>query len=150
MKSGELQITEVREYSADVASGLGRLMRVLSEDLANEPIAEDRLRAIIESPTRAQLIAELQGRVVGAATLNLIVSLSGTKAWLDDFVVNNDESIRGQGVGYKLWSEMLSWSREQGATSLQFTSKSTREAAQIFYRRQGARERDTIPFRIDL
>ena len=146
----QLKIVRVQAYTPELAKSLAELMGQLSDSYVASEVPKDRLEVIIASPDRMQLIAELHGQLVGAATLTLIAGIVATKVWLDDFIVSEDESVRGKGVGYALWNEMLAWGREKGASSMQFTSKPTRIAAQKFYERQGARKRDSIPFKIDL
>lgn len=141
------EVKHLTEYSEEVAEGLGRLMPDLSQRLTDDPVDEERLRQIIESPDKDQFVARLHGRIVGAATLNLIVGLVGRKAWLEDFVVSSDESIRGQGVGFAIWRELMKWCAERGV-DLEFTSSDKREKAHAFYFRQGAIVRPTTVFRV--
>jgi len=138
MTGPEVYIERVESYSAEIAVGIGLLMPDLSPRMDGQPIPEDVLRPIIESPDREQLIARMNGRIVGAATMNLIFGpAEGKKGWLEGFVVSSDETVRGKGVGYKLWQEMERWCQEKGV-SLCFSSHPRREAAHDFYERQGA------------
>jgi GNAT superfamily N-acetyltransferase len=148
----ELQVTALDEYSPEVAAELGKLMPDLSANLSDESISQERLEMIIDSPFHDQLIARLEGRIVGAATMSLVLGSSegNTKAWLEDFVVSSDESIRGQGVGYQLWQRIIAWSQEKQAAKLEFTSRPERDAAHAFYYRQGAKTRDTTVFEVKL
>ena len=85
--------------------------------------------------------------MVGTATLNLIVGTAGEKAWLEDFVTSSEESVRGKGMGYAIWGELLNWCRER-EVNLSFTSNPDREAARRFYERQGAEIIATTVFRV--
>ena len=149
MNKHETSIERVPEVSFEIAKGIGELMPDLSTRISAEPIAEDLLRQIIESPDRDLFIARLNGRIVGSAVMNLIVFTSGKKAWLEDFVVSADESIRGSGVGYALWQEIVRWSREHEAP-LELTSAPTRATAHKFYQRQGAKIKPTAVFRYQM
>lgn len=142
----DVSVRIVQEYTPEIASDIGALLPALSDTHNGEPVAEELLRGIIESPDRDQFVAELHGRIVGAATLNLILGPMGKKAWLEDFVVSQDESIRGKGVGFRLWRELRTWcvARE---VNLEFTSRPSRTEAHGFYERQGAEKRDTTPFK---
>jgi len=132
-------------HDAD-AAGLGRLMPFLSERLSDAPVDEALLRAIIESPYHDQLVARLDGRIVGAASLSLLMGPGvGRQGYLEDFVT--DPSVRGQGVGDKIWQAMLGWCRER-EVALEFTSHPSRVAAHRFYGRQGAAVRDTTVFHV--
>lgn len=148
MNEPEVVVERLTEYSDEVAAGLGKLMPGLSERFSDEPIAEDLLRAIIDSPSHEQLIARLNGKVVGAATMNLIMGPgAGRKGELEDFVTDPD--IRGKGIGDKVWQEMLVWCLENGV-DLDFTSHPSREAAHRFYKSHGAIVRETTVFHVDV
>jgi len=148
MNEPEVQIERLADYSAADAAGLGRLMPFLSERLSGDPVDEQLLQDIINSPYHDQLIARLEGRIVGAATLNLLLGPAvGRAGYLEDFVT--DPEVRGRGVADKIWQEMLGWCRERGV-SLEFTSHPKRVAAHRFYARQGAEIRETTVFHVPL
>lgn len=127
---------------------IGSLMPDLSDSILGAPIDPNYLATIIESPDRDLIVARLDERVVGSAVMNLILYTSGRKAWLEDFVVSSEKSVRGSGIGYAIWQEAVTWARERGA-SMEFTSAPTREQAHEFYFRQGAYIKPTSPFRYD-
>lgn len=145
-----VEVKTVALYSERIAEGIGRLMPDLSAKLTDAPVPREHLDEIIHSPYHDQLIAEVRGQIVGAAAMSLIMGPSAfrRKAWLEDFVVSSDETIRGMGVGFELWKGVIDWSRSKRATKLEFTSHSSREAAHNFYKRQGAVMRDTSPFEV--
>jgi len=131
------QIEKVGEVNEQLAIEIGALMPDLSDSLPSDSIELDLLSAIIDSPDRDLLVARVNGKIVGSAVMNLISFTSGKKAWLEDFVVSSDESIRDTGVGYALWQEIVVWSSERKAP-LEFTSAASRVKAHEFYHRQGA------------
>ena len=143
------QIEKVAEVSEQLAIELGALMPDLSDSLPSDSIALGLLAAIIDSPDRDLFVARVNGKLVGSAVMNLISFTSGKKAWLEDFVVSSDESIRDTGVGYSLWQEIVVWSSERKAP-LEFTSAATRKKAHEFYHRQGAFIKPTSVFRYEL
>ena len=143
-----IEVYAVSEYSTEIAAGIGLIMPDLSSKFSSEPMDEAELREIIESPFHDQLVAEAQGKIVGAATMNLI--LGTRKAWLENFVVSESEDVRGKGVGFELWKGIIGWSHDHHAKSLEFTSNKAREAAHKFYIRQGVKINDTTPFKLEL
>ncbi|MEI6581786.1 MAG: GNAT family N-acetyltransferase [bacterium] len=143
------QIEKVAEVSEQLAIELGALMPELSDSLPSDSIDLGLLAAIIDSPDRDLFVARVNGKLVGSAVMNLISFTSGKKAWLEDFVVSSDESIRDTGVGYSLWQEIVVWSSERKAP-LEFTSAATRKKAHEFYHRQGAFIKPTSVFRYEL
>ncbi len=141
----EISVERLQAYTPEDAAGIGRLMPYLSKSFSGEPIPEELLREIIESDRSTQLIARIASRIVGAATLNIIVGPgAGKKGWLEDFVSDPDAGQRG--IGQAIWDEMERWCQEQGV-SLNFSSRPSREAAHNFYTKNGALPRDTTVFR---
>ena len=73
---------------------------------------------------------------------------SGVRAWIEDVVV--DEAARGQGVGEALNREALRLAAEQGARTVELTSRPSREAANRLYQRLGFKMRETNVYRYEL
>jgi len=141
-------VERLQEYSFDDATGIGRLMPFLSDRFSDEPIDEDLLRSIIDSTNYEQLVARLEGRIVGVAILSMIKGAgAGNKGWLEDFVT--DEEVRGKGIGDSIWSEMMAWCREN-EINLEFTSRPSRTAAHNFYRNHNAFTKRTTLFHVDV
>ena len=139
-----VHVERLEHYSDDDAAQLGRILPFLSANLQDKPIPQEILEKIIYSESRAQIVARIEGRIVGAATMNLTVSIAtGEKGMLDDFVT--DPEVRKLGIGDKIWEEMERWCREQGV-NLDFTSHPSREAAHRFYLNHGAVIRETTVF----
>ncbi len=142
-------IERLKTYSLEDAHGIGRLMPFLSPKFSSDPIPRQLLEDIINSPFHDQLVARLDAKIVGAATLSVTVGAgAGKKAFLEDFVT--DPHVRGRGIGKQLWQEMLAWVQEKGAAELQFTSSAHRTDAHAFYRQNGAAEYDTTVFRVPI
>ena len=146
MSELNVEVQRLSEYAEADAVGIGRLMPFLSERLSGDPMNAERLKAIINSPYHEQLVARLNGRIVGAATMNLLMGPGMDKeGHLEDFVT--DPEVRGRGIGDKVWQEMLARCRENGV-NLSFTSKPSRELAHRFYKNHGAEIRNTTVFRV--
>lgn len=144
MSKPDVIVERLEAYSEADAAGIGRLMPFLSERLSDEPMAEDVLRAIVESPNHDQLVARLDGLIVGAATMNLLMGPGVNKqGYLEDFVT--DPQFRGQGIGDRVWQAMIDWCKEQDI-DFSFTSNPSREEAHRFYLNHGAEIRETSVF----
>jgi len=144
MPSSEILVERLTKYSSADAAGIGRLMPFLSSRLTNEPIEEVLLTEIIASPHHEQLVARLDSRIVGAATLNLLMGPAVQKmGYLEDFVTDPEVRL---GVGDKIWKEIITWCGENGV-DLSFTSKPERTKAHKFYLSHGAEIRDSTVFR---
>ncbi len=73
---------------------------------------------------------------------------TGRRAWIEDVVV--DEAAAGQGVGGMLTRAMIDRAEELGCTTVDLTSRPSREAANRLYEREGFVRRDTNVWRFTL
>jgi GNAT superfamily N-acetyltransferase len=84
------------------------------------------------------LIAEMEGRIVGALQLVFVPGLSrrgATRAIVESVRVVSDQ--RGKNVGTALMKEAIRRAREGGCSLVQLTSDMRRTRAHLFYRRLG-------------
>lgn len=142
-------VTEQTELTPDLREAFDRLVPQLSS--SNPPPTDDELRHIIDSPASILLVARDDadgGRVLGSLTLVVFPIPTGIRAWIEDVVV--DEAARGQGVGEALNRHALERAREEGAKTVDLTSRPTREAANRLYLRLGFVPRETNIYRFTL
>lgn len=148
MKNEEVIVERLDYYSGQDMEDLGKLMHYLSDKFDGSPINHHIIEEIIESPYHDQLVARIEGRIVGAATMSIIMGVgAGKKGYLNDFVT--DPEFQKRGIGSKLWDEMVNWCNEFGV-DLEFTSNPSRAEAHDFYESHGAKVRDTDVFHVDL
>ena len=83
--------------------------------------------------------------IAGLLTLVVFPIPTGLRAWIEDVVV--DESARGQGVGAALTNEAIRIAGEQGARTVDLTSRPSRAAANRLYERLGFTVRESKVFR---
>lgn len=139
-----LTIERLAQYTEQDAIELGRLMTYLSEKCNGDPIPQEVMEAVIASEHHDQLVARLHNRIVGAATVSLVMNIArGNMGYLEAFVV--DPEARGKGVADAIWAELMQWCSERGVR-LEFTSNDTRVAAHKFYHSHGAVPRETTVF----
>lgn len=146
-----MKIERLTKYNKETADRIRELLIQLSRSGKDRgEIPEEWFNNLIDSNNHDMLLAlDDDNRIVGIATLSVIMGPIVRKAaYLEDFVT--DSSVRGQGIGGKLWEAMLNWSKEKGCTKLCFTSGHGREAAQEFYKNKGAEIYDTNYFRKSL
>ena len=115
---------------------------------SNPPPTEAELRQIADSDSTLLLLAEEDGVIVGSLTLALFRIPTGLRAWIEDVVV--DAAARGKGVGEALNRFALDEARRRGATTVDLTSRPSREAANRLYQRLGFVKRDTNVYRYEL
>jgi len=130
----------------DLLAAMARLIPQLSS--SNPPPDAADLEAIVASDASVLLLAVDDGEVVGSLTLALFRIPTGLRAWIEDVVV--DGSSRGRGVGEALNLAALDRARAEGATTVDLTSRPSREAANRLYRRLGFEERETNVYRYRL
>ncbi|WP_433378426.1 GNAT family N-acetyltransferase [Actinoplanes sp. CA-142083] len=141
----DVGIEVVHEVSDELVEAFGRLLPQLSRSAP--PLGADQLRAIAGWPGNRLLVARLDGAVVGTLTLVLFPIPTGLRAWIEDVVV--DESARGHGVGAALTNEAVRLAREEGAKTVDLTSRPSRAAANRLYERLGFQVRESKVYRLD-
>lgn len=106
---------------------------------------------IISHPeSHVQIVARSDGRIVGAATLSIVSGalVAGNNAYLQDFAVSSE--IQNQGIGGRIWDEMITWCKENQVQRLEFTSRPAYTDAHKFYEKRGATIRETDAFKVDI
>ena len=142
-----IRIVEATGVDDALVSVMARLVPQLSR--SNSPPDAATLEAIVGSEASVLLLAlDEEGAVVGSLTLALFRIPTGLRAWIEDVVV--DEAARGRGVGEALNQEAIGRARAEGATTVDLTSRPSREAANRLYRRLGFEERATNVYRLAL
>ncbi|QGG96422.1 GNAT family N-acetyltransferase [Actinomarinicola tropica] len=141
-----VDIVEATEVTPEVVAAFERLIPQLSR--SNPPPSEDALRAIVESPACHLLLARDGDEIVGSLTLVVFPIPTGLRAWIEDVVV--DQAVNGRGIGRQLNEHALDLARRLGATTVDLTSRPSREAANHLYRKIGFQARETNVYRYDL
>ncbi|HEY7268259.1 MAG TPA: GNAT family N-acetyltransferase [Dehalococcoidia bacterium] len=105
-------------------------------DYSNEG-ATARIHYSIVSPDATVLLAEVDGVVVGLATLYVTFPAVryGLRCWLEDLVTTS--SMRSVGVGKTLLDAATDWARARGCTHLMLDSGNARNDSHRFYLREG-------------
>lgn len=141
-----IAVTEVEQVTPEVADGFARLIPQLSSS-APAPAVGD-LEQMVQSDATVLLVARLDGEIVGALTLVLLRTPTGRRARIEDVVV--DAGARGRGVGAALSNAAIARAAEEGARTVDLTSRPSRTAANRLYQRLGFVERDTRVYRYQL
>ncbi len=138
------------EEATVVTEGLVEAMRRLVPQLSRSSPPPDAtmLQRIVDSDSSLLFVALDDDAIVGSLTLVIFVIPTGTRAWIEDVVI--DESARGKGVGTTLNSVALARAAAEGARTVDLTSRPAREAANRLYRRLGFVKRDTNVYRFEL
>lgn len=134
---------------------LSSLLSVLFSQEAEftpNPEAQQRgLARIIRDPKVGAVLVVRQGdQIVGMVNLLFTIStaLGERVALLEDMVVS--PAGRGLGVGTRLLSEAISYSRAHGCKRITLLTDQINESAQRFYARQGFVVSSMVPMRLSL
>ena|SRR5215207_1738994 len=148
MGAAGVTVSEATVVDDELVEAFARLIPQLSS--SNPPPTAEQLKAIVDSPATQLLVArdDDTGQIVGGLTLALFRIPTAFRAWIEDVVVDGD--ARGRGVGEALNRCALERAREAGATTVDLTSRPSREAANRLYQRLGFKPRETNIYRFDL
>jgi len=138
-----LTVEIVTNVDDELVDGLNRLLPQLSSNAA--PLGVDDLAAIIKSSSSILFVARDDGEIVGTLTLVVFLIPTGTRAWIEDVVV--DESTRGRGVGEALTLAAIDEAKRRGVRSIDLTSRPSRVAANALYVKLGFEHRETNVYR---
>jgi len=138
-----IEIHEALAVTDELVDAMNRLIPQLSR--SNPPPTPEELRLIVESDASVLFMATDDGVMIGTLTLALFRIPTGVRAWIEDVVV--DDGGRGKGVGAALNLAALARANEAGATSVDLTSRPSREAANRLYQRLGFIARETNVYR---
>lgn len=134
-----------RAKKADLAEIVG-LMKILTlkvsqAESGKAPSLSDYERIfeqIERDPNRRLFVAEVDGRVVGAADLLIMPNLSHNGlpwAWIENVIVAED--LRRKGIARKLVERLVQTARESGCYKIGLSSDRRRAAAHRLYESVG-------------
>ena len=126
--------------AADMDSLLDLLAALFTIEQDFTPDREKQRRGLerlLDAPDAHVVVAEEAGRVVGMATLQVVISTAegGPAGLIEDVVVS--ESHRGRGIGRALMDDMIAWAGERGLMRLQLLADRDNSPALDFYRKLG-------------
>ena len=142
-----MRIEKANAITDDLVAAMARLVPQLSR--SNPAPTRAQLEEMVGSPAITLLVAYSDaGDIIGSLTLAMFRIPTGLRAWIEDVIV--DDAARGQGLGEALTRRALDVARETGATTVDLTSRPSREAANRLYQRVGFERRETNVYRYNL
>lgn len=129
-------VTAIRPWEDRDREQVQSLLKLLSQD------------ALVTSEDAPTYVAERDGCVVGTVTLCVFRTLTGPKAYLDHLVVAPE--WRRRGIGRALMEHAIEQASAAGASRIDLTANSEKQAGRELYRSLGFQERDTASFRLNL
>lgn len=143
----------IQELNEAYAARIDTLLHMLSPDAP--AIGPARLSELLAGDSFWLFVTEdADGQLAGMLTLTRCHTLSRSKFWIEDVIV--DPAYRGQGVGRTLVHAAVEYVHTAGESttgcerkpSLYLTSNPKRTAARALYRSEGFEEYETGVFRI--
>lgn len=124
-------------------AAFARLIPQLSSSAS--PMNIEQIGELLAQPCIDLMVYKDEGEILGMLTLVTFTIPTGTRAWIEDVVV--DDAARGKGVGRFLVEAACDLATTRGAKSVDLTSRPSREAANRLYRRCGFEARETNVYR---
>lgn len=138
-------IHEATHYSEPLRQRLEELQNQLTPQPSL--LSEQTLRAVLNDSASHLYLLEEESRVVGMLTLGIYHSPTGSKAWIEDVVV--DDACRGRGYGRALVAHAIEEAKRAGVKQLMLTSNSLRIAANQLYQAMGFERKETNCYKMD-
>ncbi len=139
----EIVIEELVEAGQAELAQLNALLPQLSRSAP--PLGDAEFARIISDPDVHLFVARRDGRMVGSLTLVIFPIPTGSRAIIEDVVV--DGGARGGGIGEKMVAHALEVAADAGSRTVDLTSRPDREAANRLYQRVGFELRKTNVYR---
>jgi N-acetylglutamate synthase-like GNAT family acetyltransferase len=127
----------VREARSTDAAAIAALYRSFVSS-PHIDVCPDRLEAIAADPNNFIFVCEVEMAVCGTAFLTLCLdAMFGDQPYgvIENVVV--DESLRGQGIGGRLFEQIEELCRIRDCSKIMLLSSATRESAHRFFGQQG-------------
>lgn len=141
-----MKVYILRALSEDRFTRVGALLHML--DAGVPALDFNRLKSLAETDSFNLFVAEDEhGVIAGMLTLTCCPTLSRSKWWIEDVIV--DPAYRGQGVGRALVKAAVAYVKEADASpTLYLTSNPSRVSARRLYVSEGFEEYETGVFRL--
>jgi ribosomal protein S18 acetylase RimI-like enzyme len=144
-----LEISEATVVDDELVAAFAHLIPQLSS--SNPPPDRNALAAIVDNPDVFLFLArdlDDGGRIFGSLTLVTFRIPTGRRAFIEDVVV--DENTRRSGAATKLTTTALAKAKELGVSTVDLTSRPSREAANALYQKLGFELRNSNLYRFAL
>lgn len=137
-------IFEATEAKAEYLESINMLLPQLSQSA--QPMTIEALNTIITSPDTYLLLLQQDGKIVGMCTLAVYYAPTGSKAWIEDVVIDNN--MRGKKLGRLLIEHAIASARRYSPCTLMLTSRPARVAANALYQSAGFEQKTTNVYKL--
>lgn len=109
---------------------------------------EEDYRKQLASPLSPLFLLVDGEAVMGMLTVGIYLSPTGSKAWIEDVVVDN--AYRGQGLGKMLVAHAIDYCKRERIATLMLTSKPQRIAANALYQSLHFERKETNVYKMEM
>ncbi len=142
----EIEIKQLTTVTHEKLNAINSLLPVLLENATL--LTYENLSELVNSDNTYIFVAEENEKIVGMLTLIIYKIPTGSKAWIEDVVV--DKSTQGKGIGKLLVEHAISYAKTIDIKKINLTSNPIRVAANILYQKLGFTKRETNVYRLEL
>jgi ribosomal protein S18 acetylase RimI-like enzyme len=144
-----MDVFEITQVTDEIVEAFQRLVPQLSS--SNPPPTRAELEDLVGS--RASILLGVRdpdrdNMLVGSLTLAVFRVPTGIRAWIEDVVVDGES--RSKGIGELLTRAAIERAKQEGAVTVDLTSRPSREAANRLYVRVGFVARQTNIYRFNI
>ena len=140
-----IEVTRVDKASQELLTAINHLVPQLSGSA--KPLDLEDLQRLVGMDCVNLLLAidGDTGEILGTLTLVVFPIPTGTRAWIEDVIV--DQNARGKGIGKLLTRRAIEIAWSAGAKTVDLTSRPSRVEANSLYQSLGFEIRETNVYR---
>ena len=139
------KIVEIKDFSQEIFLFVSKLTKQLNE--RQKSLSTEAFRAILRSLNAHLFVMYNSDEIpVSMLTVGIYRSPTGSKAWIEDVVV--DEEYRGRGFGKKIVEHAIKFIRNLNIETISLTSNSSRVAANKLYQTLGFEHYETNVYKM--
>lgn len=140
----KITFKEIDVFRPNYLSDINHLLSQLSNHPVN--LEETDLRDIISSTCSRLFMLLHEEHGIGMISLCSYKSPTGTKAWIEDVVI--DSAFRNKGLGRLMMKNVVDIVRCQGDATIMLTSRPSRIAANQLYQSLGFEKKETNVYKM--
>jgi ribosomal protein S18 acetylase RimI-like enzyme len=139
------KIEEIKVFTPEIYRFVCRLMPQLIPN--RDVFTENAFREMLDSENAHLFVLQnAEGTLVGMLSVGFYRTPSGSKAWIEDVVV--DAAYRGCGYGKKIVEHAIGFIRNSGVDSISLTTNSSRIVANQLYPSLGFEKYETNVYKM--
>lgn len=138
------QIIEIHNYTPEYLE----IVQQFLNQLTSHPmvLTEDAFKKLLADTSSHLFFLLKDNEIAGMLTVGIYQSPTGSKAWIEDVVIDN--AFRGQGLSKPFLKYAIEFVRQQGIPLLMLTSNPKRIAANNLYQSLGFERKETNVYRM--